>query len=59
MLCENSRIRRDFKLPKLYAPDFRQGMLELVRSGRKVSELVERFGVAEATLLSVDNSGSG
>ena len=35
-----------------YAPEFRQQMVELVKAGRKVSELAREFGCHETSISS-------
>jgi len=35
---------------RIYAPEFRQQMVELVRAGRKPVELAREFSVAEQTI---------
>jgi transposase-like protein len=37
-------------VPKLYSPEFRRGVIELCRSGRRPREIAEEVGVAEATI---------
>ena len=41
-----------FKTRQTYSPGFRQKMVELVRSGRKPSELSKEFGCHTTSILS-------
>lgn len=38
------------KTRRAYAPEFRQKMVDLVRSGRKYDELAKEFGVADPSI---------
>ena len=40
------------KTQPAYAPEFRQKMIDLVRSGRKFDELAKEFGVSDPTIRS-------
>ena len=63
--CSAQVVRNETKKKGAYPPEFRQQMVELVRVGRKPSELAQEFGCHETSISAwvrqakVDEMGGG